>query len=159
MPIERFERWYGTPVKKLAELPNGDGAFAAWMIGMPLYERYIVGKLILSGREASEENKKTEISSDLQITSQQRPIFWAIFRNGFMHQAMGMHGGTKWAVSSAFGALPVFREMSGVQYICIDPWKFTDRVLDFFRADHRLITASESFPLASIFETPQGLMS
>jgi len=32
-------------------------------------------------------------------------------------------------------------------------------VLGKFRADHRLITASESYPLASIFEMPTELLS
>jgi hypothetical protein len=153
-PIELFERWFGRSVEKLRELPMGDGAFAALMIGIPLYERYIVGKLKLEGKPTSLDEVKQAMGADLGLGDRERSIFWDMFRNGFMHQGMAQDGKTKWMVSKEFGALPEFRAIQGVTYVCLDPWKFTNRVLNAFRADHRLITASESFPWASIFMLP-----
>jgi len=151
---EFFNRWYVQSIAKLKELPNGDGAFAALMIAMPLYERYIVAKLKLAGTETSDSNVKQEIADDLRLEAHKRSIFWDMFRNGFMHQAMAKDGNTKWMVSDTFGELPEFKEIDGVNYILLDPWKFADRVLAKYKADPRLITASESFPLASIFSLP-----
>lgn len=150
-PLERFEAWFARPVEKLAELTEGDGAFAALMILLPLYERYIAARLKLAGKEAGEAETKEEMSKDLGLDAGQRSRFWAIFRVGFTHQGMGQHGGTKWAVSHTFGELPEFRSIRGCDCVCLDPWKFARRVLQKYRDDPRLITASESFPLADVF--------
>ena len=150
--IELFERWFGRPVEKLRELPNGDGGFAALMIAIPLYERFIVGKLKLEGSPTGPDEMKEAIGADLKLQDRERSTFWDMFRNGFMHHGMARDGKTKWAVSHRFGELPEFKEIRGETIVCFDPWKFADRVLNAFRVDPRLITASDSFPLASIFE-------
>lgn len=148
---ERFERWFAQSISKLKELPTGDGAFAALMIAIPLYERYIIGKLKLSGSETKEADVKAAVSADLKLDSKQRSIFWDMFRNGFMHQAMPTDGKTKWMVSSEFGEIPEFKEVEGVNCILLDPWKFADRVIKKYKDNPDVITASDSFPLASIF--------
>lgn len=158
-PIERFERWFGNSVEKLRELSDGDGAFAALMIAIPWYERYIVGKLKLNGEPTKPEDVQRAMETDLNLAGDQRKTFWAIFRNGFMHHGMPMNGKTKWMVSEEFGEYPEFKNIEGITYVCFDPWKFTDRVLNAFRSDHRLITASESFPLATIFLMPPEFAS
>lgn len=150
-PLEKFEGWFVKVIDKLKELPEGDGAFAALMIVLPLYERYIVAKLKLDGKNTREVDKQEEMSKDLGLDDKQRSIFWAIFRVGFTHQGMGQHGKTKWLVSHDFGELPEFRTVSGIDCVCLDPWKFAQRVLKKYRDDPRLITASESFPLADVF--------
>jgi hypothetical protein len=151
MPIERFTRWYRNPITKLKELPNGDGGFAAFIIALPLYERYIVSKLKLEGKETNQDSIKTEISADLNLTDDQRKIFWEMFRNGFLHGAMPKDGRTQWLTSAEFTAYPEFKTIEDRNYVCIDPWKFADRILDEYYNNTDLITASESFPLASIF--------
>lgn len=150
-PIERFDGWFVKSIKKMNELPEGDGAFAAMMVALPLYERYIIGKLKMDGKPSGEEDIRKEIAADLELDVHQRGIFWEMFRNGFMHQGMGKAGKTKWMVGHTFGELPEFKTVDGHSYVCLDPWKFADRVLDRFQKDHRLITASESFPLADVF--------
>ena len=156
-PIELFERWYGRAIDKLRELPSKDGAFAALMIALPLYERYIIAKLKLDGKTTTDDEVKQEICSDLSLLDHERRIFWEMFRNGFTHQAMAMDGKTKWMVSHKFTELPEFKTIQGIRCVCFDPWKFTDRVLNKFRADSRLITESESFPWASVFAMPAEL--
>ena len=47
--VEKFTGWFARAIDKLAELPEGDGAFAAMMIALPLYERSIVARLKLEG--------------------------------------------------------------------------------------------------------------
>ncbi len=153
-PIERFEGWFIKPIEKLKELDNGDGGFAALMIAIPLYERYISGKLKLDGRAESDENKKTEIAADLKLSDHQRSIFWSIFRIGFMHQAMPKAGNTGWVVSQTYGELPEFKTQGNRTFVCLDPWKFAARLLNKFKKDPRLITTSGSFPLADVFLVP-----
>ncbi len=152
--IDLFERWFGNAIEKLRELPAGGGAFAALMISIPLYERFVIAKLKLAGKPTDEATVQAEIGSDLNLNDGQRRVFWEMFRNGFMHQAMAKDGKTKWMVSHVFGAKPEFKTMDGIQYVCLDPWKFSAAVLDKFRSDPQLITTSESFPLASIFVMP-----
>ena len=132
-PEQLFDRWFTQSIAKLKELPTGDGAFAALMIAIPLYERFIVGKLKLAGSETKEDNVKQEVAADLNLDDRQRSIFWEMFRNGFMHQAMAKDGKTKWMVSHTFDALPVFKEIDGVNYILLDPWKFADRVITKYK--------------------------
>lgn len=150
-PLEKFEGWFVKAIDKLKELPEGDGAFAALMIVLPLYERYIVAKLKLDGKDTGEDDKKQEMAKDLGLNDKYRSVFWAIFRIGFTHQGMPHHGKTKWLVSHKFGELPEFRTVSGTECVCLDPWKFAQRVLKKYQGDPRLITASESFPLADVF--------
>ena len=153
-----FERWFGCSIDKLRELPTGDGAFAALMIAIPLYERYIIAKLKLAGDPTEDPNVQYAIGNDLRLDERQRRVFWDTFRNGFMHQGMAKGGKTKWMISHIFGEVPEFRTFAGEEYICLDPWKFADRVLAQFRADHRLITASESFPWAGVSFVPHELI-
>lgn len=158
-PSERFGGWYAKAIDKLRELPEGDGAFAALMIALPLYERYIIAKLKLAWESTSEEDVRREIGADLQINDRERKVFWSIFRNGFMHQGMGMAGDTKWLVSHHFGELPEFNTYRGQRCLCIDPWKFTDRMIRKFTDNPQLITASDSFPLADVFAVQSEIFS
>ena len=50
-PLEKFDGWFVRAIDKLDELPEGDGAFAALMIVLPLYERYTVAKLNLTAEQ------------------------------------------------------------------------------------------------------------
>jgi hypothetical protein len=158
-PTERFTAWYAKSIEKLKELPEGDGAFAALMIALPLYERYIIAKLKLDGNPTGDEDVRREISNDLNLDDRHRSIFWGMVRTGFMHQAMVTAGATKWLVSHHFSEFPEFRSFEGQEVLCLDPWKFADRVINLFLHDPRLITASDSFPLADVFALPADALS
>lgn len=159
-PLDRFNGWYVSAVAKLRELPEGDGAFAALMIALPLYERLVIARLKIAGSATGEAEIRQAISADLGLSDQDRSTFWQMFRTGFMHQGMVASGKTRWLVSHRFGELPEFRDMdAGGRCVCIDPWKFADRVFGAFQADPRLITASESFPLADVFALKRDALS
>ena len=150
--IERFDGWFVKPIEKLEELPEGDGAFAALMITLPLYERYIDAKLKLAGKGRTPENKEEEAGKDLGLEVQQSEDFLEqILRIGFMHQAMGTFGDTMWLVDDSIGDLPEFRRYGGHSYVCLNPWKFAKRLFAKYKDDHRLVDASDSFPLADVF--------
>jgi hypothetical protein len=44
-PEEWFARWFIAPVENLRKMDGGDGAFAALMTTLPLYERAIIADL------------------------------------------------------------------------------------------------------------------
>ena len=149
--IKISRSWFVKPIEILNNLPEGDGSFAIIMIALPLYERFIVAKLKLEGKPTGEENVREEIALDLKLSSHERSIFWEIFRNGFMHQGMGKDGKTKWMINHSFGHLPEFKTLNGINYVCLNPYKFAIWTIDKFKNDQQLITASESFPLADVF--------
>lgn len=91
-----FRRWFVTPLELLErDLPNGDGAFVALMAALPLYERAIIAELKLDKEETTPEAIETRVEKDLGIDTNTRKKFWAIYRNGFMHQGMGLDGKSK----------------------------------------------------------------
>lgn len=49
------------------------------------------------------------MKTDLGLSEQEMRTFWAMFRNGFTHQAMSLSGNTSWLVSHHCGAVPEFR--------------------------------------------------
>lgn len=97
---------------------------------------------------------KQEMAKDLGLSPKEQAIFWDMFRNGLLHHAMPKAGKTFWIFHHTFGDCPTFKTLDGTAVVCIDPWKFTDRVLKEFLADPDLIIASESFPLPTILPIP-----
>ena len=158
-PTERFSAWYVRAIEKLKELPEGDGAFAALMIAIPLYERCITAQLKLADKPTAAEDIRRAIREDLKLDEGQRKVFWDMFRVGFVHHGMPKTGKTQWLVSDQFVALPEFRTLGEGSCVCFDPWKFAERVLNTFMREPRLIVASESFPLANVFSLRSDSLS
>lgn len=151
-PKELFHRWFVAPLAELRKLDKGDGAFVALTTVLPLYERAIISRLKLRDVATTDDNIKAEVEADLEINANVRARFWSIFRNGFMHQGMGLDGATKWCISAEYTHSPQLVAQDGVNYVCLDPWKFADHVLNMFQAHPELINASESFPFATIIK-------
>jgi hypothetical protein len=152
--LEKFRLWYVEPVEKLKELPYGSGGFAAFMVGLALYERLIVAKIKITGQEANDEAIQNAMNEDLRLSDIERRIFWDMFRNGLFHQAMPKIGRTGYCFDNSFTGFPEFKALNGHPVICIDPWKFTDRVINELIATPKLIVESESYPLPSILPIP-----
>jgi hypothetical protein len=151
---EMVRLWYAEPVEKLKELPNGAGGFVAFMVGIALYERLVVAKLKLKEQRVDDDVIHKAMNDDLQLSDQERRIFWDIFRNGLFHQAMPKIGKTGYCFDYRFSGYPEFKALDGHPVICIDPWKFTDRVIKEFLSDPKLFIVSESYPLPSIIPIP-----
>jgi len=152
--LDKFRLWYIGPIEKLKELPNGAGGFVAFMVGIALYERLIVAWLKLKEQKADDDAIQKTIKDDLRLTDQERRIFWDMFRNGLFHQAMPKLGKTGYCFNHTFTCYPEFKVLDGHAVICIDPWKFTDRVIKEFLSDPKLIIESVSYPLPSILPIP-----
>lgn len=169
--LDLLKRWFMGPIKSLKKLPNGDGAFAALMISIPLYERCLIASLKKQEKYQDENNRddddeiekkktlnlfliRSEMSKDLELTEGQQCAFWDMFRNGFMHQAMVHDGKTKWRLHDSYEGLPRFVKENGVEYVELNPWKFAERILKKYEDDPDLFSVSKSFPLPEIFELP-----
>jgi len=152
--VDKFRRWYFEPIEKLRKLPNGDGGFVAFMVGIALYERWITAKLKSKNQMADKKSIKKAMQDDLGLSDQERRIFWDMFRNGLFHKAMPKLGKTGYWFNCTFSGYPEFKVLDGHPVIRIDPWKFTDRVIKEFLSDPKLIMESESYPLPSILPIP-----
>jgi len=154
IPLSAFYVWFVEPIEKLKELPNGAGGIVAFMVGLALYERLIVAKLRINDQPTDEESIKKTMSEDLLLSDSQRRIFWDMLRNGFLHQAMPKTGTTICMFHDSFTEYPIFKTIDGMPVICINPWKFTDRVISVFLENPNLINSSESYPFVQISPIP-----
>jgi len=148
--MDKFQIWFVNPIQKLKELPNGAGGFVAFIVGVILYERLISARLSLQGQKTSDEVIRNAMAEDLHLTDDQRRVFWDMFRNGLLHQAMPKLGKTGFCFHHTFSGFPKFKLVNEQPAICIDPWKFTDRILNEFLLEPALIFESDSYPFASI---------
>jgi hypothetical protein len=152
--ILMLQRWFVAPIAHLKKLPSGDGGFVALLTAITLYERLVNSRLKIQGLPQDLTSVKLEVERELQLTPEQRSIFWTVFRIGLAHQAMPMAGKTAWALGERFNALPSFQNIGGIDYVCIDPWKFAERVLQAFLDKPQLINATESFQFGTIGQLP-----
>ncbi len=159
--VQLFIKWYVEPIEKLKDLPNGAGGWVAFMVALALYYRLITARLKSRGESNGKDdiNVKTEMAKDLGLTLANLRKFWDMFRNGLLHKAMpkvkSRAGQTHYRLDGSYSGSPQFiEEEDGVWVVCIDPWKFADRVLREFLSTPKLITVSDSCPLANIIEQP-----
>jgi hypothetical protein len=152
--MQLFERWFVAPLEKLKECNNGDGAFVALMMSLPLYERLLKSRIKIRDGSCPDAAFNTEVCADLGITESVRQKFWSIFRVGMMHQAMPQAGKTYWEFGSVWDGYPQIEDRMGIQVMSIDPWKFADHVIALCRSEPAALVASESFPFASIYTVP-----
>ena len=148
--IELFRRWYVGPIDLLEKLPDGDGGWVAFIVGFALYERFILARLKNDNQATDEVSRNKAICDDLGITEHQRSVFWSLCRNGLLHQAMPKIGRTGLYLHEEFSDKPQFQIFEGEEFLCINPWKFSKRVLKKFLSRPELIDASDSNPLALI---------
>jgi hypothetical protein len=148
--ITLFHRWYVEPIKRLEKIPNGDGGWVVFIVGLALYERLIIARLKSKNIKSDEETIYKAMCKDLDISEKERSIFWGMCRNGLLHQAMPKIGPTRLFFKDDFSDKPVFSKINEINMICINPMKFTNRIINEFLSEPNLIDMSESNPLARI---------
>ena len=103
-PIERVQMWYAAPIEKLKELPDGIWGFAAFLMGLALYERLTEAKMKLQGRKVDDAAKE-EMAQDLHLSESEQSIFWDMFRNGLLHGAMPKVARTQYLIEHSYYGL------------------------------------------------------
>ena len=150
-----FERWFVQPLTKLHELPNGDGGFVALATSCFLYERYAVATIEKSGGKANKEGKIRQFMSDFEVDEATARAFWDVIRDGILHEGMPItrkHGKgplPDWAF------LPINRPVrmdksNGSDILVVEPWLFTEKVLQLWKENLPLIEQNKSFPWANV---------
>jgi hypothetical protein len=154
-PIILFERWFVQPLVKLRELPNGDGGFVALATSCFLYERYAVAVIMKLGGKANQEGKIEQFTTDFDVDKITATNFWAVIRDGILHQGMPKTNEQRkrslpnWMIRSGYKPVWMGR-YKGSDTLFVDPWLFTDKVLQLWNNNPSLIDQNKSFPWANV---------
>lgn len=157
-PSVLFARWYREPLRKLKEIPNGDGGFVALIVSCVLYERYAAALLTQQGKKADQVAIVGQLASDFYVCEDTAEMFWDAIRNGLVHGAMPKVRSRdgkrlpRWHMSHDVPRpMWLYRDDQGSP-VCLDiqPWLFMDRVLRLWERRRDLIECSPSFPWGQI---------
>lgn len=158
---ELFTRWVETPIAVLRKIPRGDGALAALAISLGLYERFIKSVLHKAGTPGTPENFDKEVSADLGISADIARRFWNGYRLGLMHafqpknyvqnEGRGDAWGWDMAEGEGYEAFPTVEKKADKLFILrLDPWKFTEHVLERWRKNPVLMDEIKEFAFGKI---------
>jgi hypothetical protein len=151
-----------------------DGGFISIMIGSALMERYFRRKtgthhglsknekIRLGVLATYDTDFKNSAADTLGIPRINIVDFYSVFRNGVMHQGMPRQITLKdgagnvtaiydYKIQAGLSALPE-RKQDGIKIrLSMDPWAFTQTMIDLFLADQAAIDAEFDHGLAEIF--------
>ena len=177
-PLTKFIRWFVIPFNMVKNIPNGDGAFVALSIGLSLCERYFRVKsqtaAALTEAQRKEWNRQNNAEYDQQfqfkaaeslgVTRGDFESFWLVYRNGLQHQGMPrlvklLHqdGSTSveygWEFESTDNPAPRKVKRKAKRFVIyIDPWAFTQWIIDLLLEDPHTLEQSIDHPVASLYE-------
>ena len=151
---ELFRRWYIAPLRRLEELPNGDGGFVVLATACFLYERYAKAFLKAAGDSGTTDNLIARLSADFGIPDDAARAFWNVIRDGFLHQGMPLIKNQQGNLVDGWRTCATHEhaiELDG-KILKVEPWRFRDRVLDLFDSRPDLIEHNQSFLWATIWQ-------
>jgi hypothetical protein len=156
-----FERWFVKPLRILASIPSGDGAFIALATSCFLYERYV--KAIAfeeTGRrfdkKLSPELRNTQLAQDFDIEEDAAAAFWIVMRDGLLHCGMpkltkGTKSMPKWRFAHDYPqAITLSQHPNGDWWLEVQPWRFMETVIELCQDNIDLIAGARGFPWASV---------
>ncbi len=155
-PQVRFYNWYVQPLRVLSEIPNGDGGFIALATSCFLYERYATAVLLATHGRAKTDDKIQQLANDFQIDLATATAFWRMIRDGLLHQGMpiinkqGENTLLGWAFRNEFEKPIQWGKVNGIDALLIQPWLFTQRVVQLWQENLTLIDKNSSFPWADV---------
>lgn len=164
---DRFEQWWARPIEDLVK--DERNGFAVLALTFPVLERYLreksktaEGKL----RDPFYRELSNVVPELAPLPSPLQPSdFWHAYRNGLLHQAtfsMQKENGTP--VPGAW-IKPWQSDVVGYDSaegcFCINPAKFSERVLQRIRGDFStfLGASSANHPTAVVMDTPPGAIT
>ncbi|WP_165223333.1 hypothetical protein [Aquisphaera insulae] len=156
---ERFEGWFARPIAKLAELPEGDGAFLALSASLFLCERYY--RTVTNTHEGigGDEAFKVAAANDFGMHGDEFKRFWKVYRHGIQHQGMPKliidNGVTyKWKIDDSYDAVTSIDVIdANNRVIKLNPWKFADLMLNKFRSDPAILSNATLHAFAEILSS------
>jgi hypothetical protein len=162
-PVEKFTRWYVEPFEAIKTVEGGGGAFVAMSIGLFLCERYF--RSVTDTQDDSRREATAIFRNRAAFVLGVNPLFfkrfWNVVRNGIQHQ--GMIKTTplgdrlySWRLDGRYPALPAQLVVNGVCCICINPWGWTQKMIDLWLADPARLEEQTTHRFGGIFETDAG---
>jgi hypothetical protein len=87
--------------------------------------------------------------------------FWTIYRHGIQHQGMikttTLNGRLySWRIDASYPSLPAQLVVDGVCVICINPWGWTQKMIDIWLADPVRLEEQTTHRLGQVFSAPQA---
>ncbi len=158
-PEALFDRWYVQPLRKLQEIPNGDGGFIALAVSCFLYERYAKSAIKASGGSATDDAVRERFANDFGVDRETSKLFWQLIRDGLLHGAMpkqkeyGKPIRTKWAFREDFPPVEL-AEWNGEKVLKVQPWKIMEKVISLWQQNMHLLAQDENFPWGNIVPLP-----
>lgn len=163
--IEKFARWYATPLKVLKGIPDGDGAFVALSIGCFLCERYYRSVAGTQEKFWSSKEFIEAAAKDLDVSKSFFEDFWDMFRHGTQHQGApkkkkkedkttGQKTHFRWRISHTFEAVPTRYKKKNRVVICINPWAFAELMLSKFFSDSARLSDVSNHMFGRVFKGP-----
>ena len=157
-PKAMFEKWFGRQLEILdAKFEKGDGAIAALMIALPLYEWYLVskvGKQVAAVAWPGYDLVQTEMGLPDRKTAKK---FWHVFRHGLCHTEMPFESSNEFSALSkvsfhhTYPKLPDLRTTrSGDEVFCVDPWGIVAHVTKKYQDDPSILTSLADAPLLAV---------
>lgn len=155
--IEKFVRWYVTPIANLRAIPEGDGAFIALSVAFSLFERYYRIETTTQEDDRDTLSFKNKGAEELGVNKEFFTVFWSTYRNGLLHQGSpkiyeNNNRKHKWLISGDFNEYPTYYDKKGVRIICIDPWKFNDFIVDKIFRNRKALKGVLSYRLGTIYD-------
>ena len=156
--------------------PDWDGAYIALSIGFVLCERYYRIKTRTTESLSKKEREKKEnegyddrfkhaAAAALGISPGDFIDFWLVFRNGIQHQGMPKRLRIKnekgevvreychaISVEKGFEASPKKQTFPDYTLISLNPWRFTEKMMNNFLSDQESLKIGFDHALADIFE-------
>jgi hypothetical protein len=160
--LDKFEKWFATPIRQLTSIENGDGSFVMMSVSFSLFERFVKSDLIRSETKADPCNFFKRAAAITNVEEPLFKLFWGMYRDGIQHYLQPKTFKTKgvqygWSISHKFGAMPSFIIDLGIEKtIGIDPSKWTNFVLKLYENDPEILDIMESHSLGGIYHHGMG---
>lgn len=166
-PLEKFEKWIALPISHI-EHSSADAAFIALGVSFSMFERFVKSRMhtekdALGIRRMDTKQKDAffyKFSPQVLGMADQKLFdnFWQMYRVGIAHYFMPMTiewDGKNWnhliSVEDGFKDLPeYFHDAHFGHVIRINPWRWTERVINLWRLRPDLLEVLPKFPLAEV---------
>lgn len=174
-PIEKFEKWFASPISHI-ERSSADAAFIVLGVSCSMFERFVKSRMCtekdaLGIRRMHWKQKNAffySFSPRILGMADEKLFdnFWQMYRVGIAHYFMpqkvewdGKTWGHAISVDEGFKDLPEYFHDAYFGYVIrINPWRWTERVINLWRARPDLLDVLPKFPLAEVHaaEIPAG---
>ncbi len=166
-PIEKFEKWFASPISRIEDT-SADAAFIVLGVSFSMFERFVKSRMraekeTLGIRRMNKEEKIAffyQFALPILGMTDQKLLenFWQMYRVGIAHYFMPMTvewDGKTWnhliSVEAEFKDLPeYFHDLHSGHFIRINPWRWTERVVNLWRSRPDLLDTLRQFPLAEV---------